>query len=53
MELTKFQLFDLLNRPGPLWLVGVDLIACKSERCKLEPGELARCQFASGQSGGR
>ena len=24
-ELSRAQIFDLLNRPGPLWLPGVDL----------------------------
>lgn len=24
-ELTTYQIYDLLNRPGPLWLAGVDL----------------------------
>jgi hypothetical protein len=25
MEFTKYELYDLLNRPGPLWLVNADL----------------------------
>jgi uncharacterized protein YjbI with pentapeptide repeats len=24
-ELTQYQIYDLLNRPGPLWLFGIDL----------------------------
>jgi len=24
-NLTPYQIADLLNRPGPLWLVGIDL----------------------------
>jgi hypothetical protein len=24
-ELTRYQICDLLNRPGPLWLVRLDL----------------------------
>ena len=25
MEFTKKELYELINRPGPLWLVGADL----------------------------
>jgi hypothetical protein len=25
MKFTKYELYDLLNRPGPLWLVWADL----------------------------
>jgi uncharacterized protein YjbI with pentapeptide repeats len=42
MEITRFQLFDLLNRPGPLWLVGANLEDVDMQRANLRGANLNR-----------
>ncbi len=33
-ELTRWQILDLLNREGPLWLTGIDLSGLNLSRAK-------------------
>lgn len=40
MEFTKYELYDLLNRPGPLWLAGADLRGAYLKRANLEGADL-------------
>ena len=39
-ELTRWQILDLLNRPGPLWLVGFDLSGLNLARADLSGADL-------------
>ena len=39
-ELTRWQVLDLLNRKGPLWLTGVDLSGLNLSRANLEGADL-------------
>lgn len=42
-ELTKYQIYDLLNRPGPLWLVGIDLSATDLHNADLSGAIMPDC----------
>ena len=35
MDLSMYELYDLLNRPGPLWLVGIDLSEANLNKANL------------------
>ncbi len=40
MELTQYQLYDLINRPGPLWLAKIDLSEANLEFANLKGANL-------------
>lgn len=40
MELTQYQLYDLMNRPGPLWLAKIDLSEANLEFANLKGANL-------------
>ncbi len=45
MEFTKYELYDLLNRPGPLWLVGADLSEAYLKSVNLEGANLTEANL--------
>ncbi len=45
-DLTPDQIFDLLNRPGPLWLVGANLSGANLSAANLSGANLSEAQLS-------
>jgi len=39
-EITQFQIYELLNRPGPLWLRNIDLSGADLSKANLHGANL-------------
>ena len=46
MSLTKYQVFDLLNRPGPLWLADADFSKAYLGWVTIDHATLVGCNFS-------
>lgn len=46
MEFSKYELYDLLNRPGPLWLAFADLSGANLNRANLKGADLTGANLA-------
>lgn len=44
-NLTRWQIFDLMNRPKPFWLAGIDL-----SEVSLKGADLSGSNFIGGES---
>ena len=51
-ELTAWQLYDLLNRPRPLWLAGCDLSGAYLKGANLSGADLQECNLTGANLSG-
>jgi len=53
MEFTKYEFYDLINRPGPLFLTGADLSDADLRVANLKGANLKGANLENAPPGGR